>query len=252
MIKVSNKYDKNDVSVMTENSLEDDKKLEEEKTDLLGKIDNLKKQIKAFENELGINTEDLVNRPSVNDSKVLQKMRESEGQLKVIENLVRNETAFPKPQVLESGNAIVEQPPEIKGQAPVLSMEDVQRRALELKQKSRQISEISSMVSQLRKDVVLEKPSLKQQATTEAASAPQAQKSITTKLETQKLPVQPVYSAKDVPSLDAMLQKLNTLVKENAELSEELREMINETKNVNKANKVSDLVRKLALVGLNG
>ena len=41
---------------------------EEEKTELLSKIDALKKQIKTFESELGINTEDLLIKPSMESS----------------------------------------------------------------------------------------------------------------------------------------------------------------------------------------
>jgi polyhydroxyalkanoate synthesis regulator phasin len=217
-----------------------DDKVEEETTDLLDKIDSLKKQIKTFENELGINTEDLRIKWTENDSKVLEKMRESEGQLNVFADLVKNKVKEVNlPEETHQNN--IENVPKQVTLGTQTTSEELQAKASELRKKSEQIAEITSMVSRLRKEM-LSNPQA--QAQPSQAQVPTVQ---------QIKPTQPVhYSTEDIPSLNSMVQRLNELVKENASISTELREMIDETKNVSKANRISELIKKLALAGLNG
>ncbi len=227
---------------------------EEEKTELLSKIDALKKQIKTFESELGINTEDLLIKPSMESSRVLRKVRESKGRLGAIESAVRTETDLQVPAA--AGNAIVEQPLELAGPARVISADEFEKKTSELKKRSEQIAQISSLVSKLRSDM-LSRETLEKSPQVQ----PKVQKSETQKpavaepvhvQETKPKAERPSYSAQDLPAIATLVQKLNDLVRENAKISEELREMITENRNVNKANKVSELVKKLALAGLNG
>ncbi len=271
--------------------MDDDAKLEAEKEDLLSKIDTLKSQIKNFEKELGISTEDLKTNWSENDYKVLDRMKESEKQLSVIENLVKSETPEQNKLTIQTKKQpvahsdIIEMMPELMAQtpkppvqdkkienAPVKSnivqetkpteqkptedvdtlSNDLQNRTLELKQKSDQIAQISSLVSRLRSDMLsAQKPA--QQMVQESPH-----KNLEDNTQPQKVtqafrPQQIMqYSAADLPALATMVQKLNELVKANESISEELREIINDNKNVNTATRISDLVRKLAVAGLNG
>ncbi len=238
----------------------DDEKVKEETTDLLGKIDTLKTQIKTFEKELGINSEDFRMQWTESDSKVLERMRESEDQLNVIENIVKNKAPEITPPDQWKPTSIVEQPPELTGPTKVPAQEELQDKTAELKKKSDQIAEITSLVSRLRTEMLSEKPKIIQnqiapqkppQAQPAAQKMQPAQQQNVAK-EAPK-PVQPVrYSAGDLPSLNLLVQKLSDLVKENSAIADELREMIDETKNVNKASRISELIRKLAVAGLNG
>lgn len=217
----------------------DEEHVNEETTDLLDKIDALKKQIKTFENELGIDTWDLKAKWSEGDSKVFEKMRESESQLGVLENMVKStppDVVLPEQKEPETPQQpSVQETPQISG---------LQDKAAELRLKSEQVAQITALVSRLRNDMIAEKQRSVQ-------AAPPAQKLQPVQPVQPPKPVQAVrYSAEDIPSLNTLVQKLADLVKENAAISEELREMIDETRNVNKASRISELIRKLAVAGL--
>ena len=272
--------------------MDDDSKLEAEKEDLLSKIEILKVQIKNFENELGISTEDLQVNRSENDYKIIDRMKESEKQLSVIETLVKSEVpeqnqfkSMLKNQQ-ETHLDLVEMPPELtmripkmgaqdkkientafqndvtQGQNPSVQQKtpdpvdtlsrDLQSRTLELKQKSEQIAQISSLVSRLRSDM-LSQPKSSQQSFSETPHQALENTVQQQKVQQVSRPQQTFqYSAVDLPALATMVQKLNELVKANEAISEELREIIDDNKNVNNATRISDLVRKLAVAGLNG
>lgn len=229
--------------------MENETNPDNEREDLLVKIEDLKKQIKGFEKELGIETVELKAKWTESDSQVLEKMRESENQLNAIANMVK-----------KGDTQIVEQVPELSAppgsKIPSTSdsskpedsavAEELRNKTEELRRKSQQIAEISSLVSSLRKNMVPSGQDAKQ-VIIDTVSVSQKQT-----LPNQKPVEPPRYSAQDLPSLNLLVQKLSELVNANSAISDELREMINETRNVNKASRVSDLVKKLAMAGLNG
>ncbi len=270
--------------------MDDDNRLEAEKKDLLEKIETLKSQIKNFEEELGISNEDLKANWPESDYRVLDRMKESEKQLSVIESLVKSETPEQNQlkeinKQLGASSELTEMMPELTAQMPKAMVEakkienvtlknnsvqetksteqkptenvdtlskDLQSRTLELKQKSEQIAQISSLVSRLRTDM-LQQPKVTTQLVQEAPRQSLEESQQPQKVKQASTPRQVMqYSAADLPALATMVQKLNELVKANESISEELREMINENKNTNTASRISDLVRKLASAGLNG
>lgn len=272
----------------------DEQKSESEREDLLDRIDVLKKQIKTFENELGIDIEELRKPMSGEESHVLHKMLESEQQLGVIEKLMKKDAqppaakpteikvAKPSPapvikleeeKLLEAPHvamlAHTEKPkslqpvsmPEaaVEKQHEAPDMErtaekqhetlNVERAAVQegitsdLKEKSRQIAEISAMVSQLRENMQAIKQRQPEEKPMERAEIAQPKSVISRGTEISK---------EDLPLISNLIEKLDSLIRSNQEISDRLREMISENKNVNAANKVSDLIKKLAQAGLNG
>ena len=263
--------------------MDDTKKIDAERSDLLTRIETLKKQIRSFESELGIKTEDLRVGWSESDVEVLKKMHQSEKQLGAIERLMKTRqpiTQIPSP---EAHTAIVERPLEISfvGQEetvkpavpkqepekatveteathkkteiaaikPETASKELEKRAAEIKQKSEQIAQISSLVDKLRTDmksqIVTAARPLQKEVTKENNATPVSVQA------PQPQPI-PAYSAKDLPALATLISKVNELVKTNASISEELKEIINETRNVKTAGRISDLIRRLAEAGLNG
>ncbi len=59
-------------------------------------------------------------------------------------------------------------------------------------------------------------------------------------------------SKEDLPLVTTLIGKLDNLIKSNQEVSTWLRELINENRNVTIANRIADLIKKLAQAGLNG
>lgn len=223
----------------------EESKPESERQDLLDRIDILKKQIKTFESELGINMEDLKRPRSEEESHVLHKMLESEKQLGVIENLMKKE-ATPPPTPHPEVKAPIQQGEEKLLESPHLKMlPHEEKPALpedtlsNLHEKSKQIEQISSMVSRLRDNMqaVKQKPVQEEQP---------VQKPVE-----QKVQRGTDISKEDLPLVSNLIEKLDALIRSNEEVSERLRELISENRNVNTANRISDLVKKLAQAGLN-
>lgn len=220
--------------------MSDVEKLDAERQDLLDKIEVLKNQIKSFENEIGINTDDMEGPGSEEESHVLHKMLESEEQLGVMEHLIKKDAEPPKvPR------------PEVKTAAPTgvtgnfleqsnLQLPSEKDFASSIKERSEQLEKISSMVSQLRENMQTAKKTQQPEAQIEPP-----------KQETAKpVVVGRALSKEDLPLVSNLIDKLDSLIKSNEEIAERLKEMINENKNVSTANKISDLVKKLAQAGL--
>ena len=93
--------------------MENTEKIDAERKDLLVQIDALKKQIKSFESELGIKTENLRIGWIGTDTEVLEKMHQSEKQLGAIERLMKTRPPITQISAPEAHTAIIEQPLEI-------------------------------------------------------------------------------------------------------------------------------------------
>ncbi len=242
--------------------MSDVEKLDAERQDLLDKIEVLKNQIKSFENEIGINTDDMEGPGSEEESHVLHKMLESEEQLGVMEHLIKKDAEPPKvPR------------PEVKTAAPTgvtgnfleqsnLQLPSEKDFASSIKERSEQLEKISSMVSQLRENMQTAKKTQQPEAQIEPPK-PQVQQAIHSPVIEPKTQIEPpkqetakpvvvgrALSKEDLPLVSNLIDKLDSLIKSNEEIAERLKEMINENKNVSTANKISDLVKKLAQAGL--
>jgi hypothetical protein len=233
----------------------DEQKPESEREDLLDKIDLLKKQIKTFENELGINVDELKRPRSAEESHVLHKMLESEEQLGVMEKLIKKEAVPPPIKPLEirqpEAKPVAAKPSEEKLlEGPHMKLIPTEEKpqvpealSSDLKEKSKQIAEISAMVSQLRENMQALKQKQPEEKPYEKAEIAPAKPVVTRGTDISK---------EDLPLISNLIEKLDSLIRSNQEISERLRELISDNKNVSAANRISYLIKKLAQAGLNG
>ncbi len=134
------------------------------------------------------------------------------------------------PQSQEKGNA----PPEEHIENPN-AQQIIAKRTKELAEKTKEVQEMGALVSKLRKQV------------TEAKTMP-------TDEEVQPEPqTRPAlnFTKDDVDTLRMLVGRLNELVKTNVTIANELREVISDTRNARRSDRVSELVRKLASVSMN-
>ncbi len=202
--------------------------LESDKKDILDRIETLKTQIKDFEKELGIGNEDIMMLAPLDHDDFMGRLREP----------VHVRTGTNNSVVSSKSQAPTEP---VKNSITPVAMED---RVRVLKEQVQQVQEMSQLLSKLKSGLSETQAKPKQP---DVEHPPAVQKPVQDKME----PAQN-FSKDDVPSLTLLIKRLNDLIKTNSIISGELREIIDDTKNLNKSARISDLVKKLAAIGING
>ncbi len=243
--------------------------MDETDADLIKKIEALKSEIKEFEAELGIYgfAAPQFARP-VREKVVAEQVIESAKKLESIESTLRvNKREAPGTAVVEEEAALpagqVQQVPHEEVRAPVgvvnPLVSSLHTSSEELQNKAEQVEQINSLISKLRDSVINTAPKPVQPPIHKQTSGhPQAaaEKPTERAVTTPKPVVQPsqavgptVYSQKDLADLITMLKKL---IQQNIELSDKLRELLEQNKGAKSSSSISELTRRLAMAGLNG
>ena len=197
---------------------------ETDKKDLLGRIETLKTQLKDYEKELGINSENFMSLAPLDNEDFM-------GRISKPVHLAATGS-----EALESLRKQAQTGAAGDGAAPA-AMED---RVRSLREQVQQVQEMSQLLSKLKSGL----------SGIQVKPQQQGEVRVTPPIRQQEQAQS--FSREDVPSLNLLIKRLNDLIKTNSAISSELREIIDETKNVSKSARISDLVKKLAAIGING
>lgn len=219
-------------------------KLKEETYDLLSKVEDLKAKIKQYESELGITSPELESFISKkeafvrNEEKTIKseppaRTPQAVPKVETQQKQVNTETLLPSQDNMELiGSATND---------TKLSASKLQDQIKRVEEQSSEISEITALLSRLRSS-----PNITDKTTV----APQKSEPVKETTMVQARP-QSHYGEQDLPSLESLVSKIDQLVKANRQISDDLREVVKQASEASASSKLSELIRKLAVVGFN-
>lgn len=212
----------------------DEQTLKEETNDLLSKVEDLKAKIKKFEGELGIIS------PELNDF-----IEKKEDFVKKEEKLIKTPD-FPiaapvaAPQKNEQP-ALQTEPVEVSDNLAVskASTSAIHDQIEKVRMQSEEVEKIAALISKIKDNSKIKN-----------TEPPRVEQHYQPK-DNPKPPEQNMqqYDANDLPSLADLVKKVDLLVNTNRQISDELRGIIEETSQASTSSKLSELIRKLAIVG---
>ncbi|MCL4399632.1 hypothetical protein M1293_03980 [Candidatus Parvarchaeota archaeon] len=239
--------------------MEEAKSYEDERNAFLSQVEELKKKIVNIETNLGIDIEELKKIPQYSPPKSQTKQQATEKQEPAKQTVSFQEV--PKIDIhIPSGSEIVERHDdlpaekmneEIKAPPPLktISTKDLNEQINELRDKAKQVEEISQIVESIRAG---------RREASKRAQEPAHVKSVqkeqvpATKDETAKKQTT-TFQPRDLNYLPVLIKNLNELIRTNTDISIQLRRVIDETRRNNNSSKMSELIRKLAyLASSNG
>ncbi len=223
-----------------------------EDADLIEKIEALKMEIKRVESDLGIHIESLQSTVTEVENTIVSEILKSEHELESIESSISTKKTAIKP-----GTALVEEeaalPPEKQKKVEVaLSLKESSK---SLQEKAAQVEHINNILTQLKESITSQKPQQQEYVRKQSAVAQKPQQAIKkTYAQTQPKPVEEPHEKTNysVDDLSTLIKMLKQLVQQNIELSDTLRELLEQNRSLKSSSRLSELTRKLAMAGING
>ena len=267
--------------------MEEMKTYEDERNAFISQVEELKKKIVSIESGLGIDMKELKEIPAYVPPKRRETYKAEPVQEKRIESVPLKE--IPAVNIkIPVGNEIVEQREnlpvqqyrETKNEAARVSAVVLNKQIDDLKEKARQVEEISNMVEALRsnrqenvqkpsaaatkavsleqtviqphKDTTLQEHGAQPKSAVKINVADQSRKAPIEKERNSNENVDAGLKSSDLSHLPTLVKNLNELIRTNTDISIQLRRVIDETRRTNNTSKMSELIRKLAYLTSNG